>query len=68
MRAAATAALGLLAVLGEAVVPVLVVDAAGGGVGEGVVGVGYGDEFGFGGVVAATGGRVSQNWVWVELD
>lgn len=46
----------LLAVLGEAFVAVLVVDAAGGGVGEGVVGVGYGDEFLFGGFVAAGGG------------
>lgn len=55
LRAAAAAALALLPVLGEAVVPVLVVDAAGGGVREGVVGVGYGDELGFGGVVAAEG-------------
>lgn len=44
---------GLLAVLGEPIVPVLVVDAAGGRVREGVVGVGYGDEFLLGGFVAA---------------
>lgn len=50
---AAATARGLLAVLGEAFVAVLVVDAAGGGVGEGVVGVGYGDEILFGGVVAS---------------
>lgn len=54
---APAAALRLLPVLGQAVVPVLVVDAAGGGVREGVVGVGDGDEFGFGGVVAAVGGE-----------
>lgn len=52
LLAAATAG-GLLTVLGEAVVAVFVVDAAGGGVGEGVVGVGYGDEFLFGGFVVA---------------
>lgn len=51
--AAATAGGGLLAVLGEAVVAVFVVDAPGGGVREGVVGVGYGDEFLFGGFVVA---------------
>lgn len=50
---AATAAGGLLAMLGEAFMAILVVDTAGGGVGEGVVGVGYGDEFLFGGVVAS---------------
>ncbi len=61
LRAAAAPALGLLPVLCEAVVPVLVVDAAGGGVREGVVGVGYGDEFGFGGVVAAEGKGVSSD-------
>ncbi len=49
----AAAAGGLLAVLGEAVVAVFIVDAAGGWVGESVVGVGYGDEFLFGGFVIA---------------
>lgn len=63
LRAGAAAVLGLLPVLGEAVVPVLVVDAAGIGVREGVVGVGYGDEFGFGGLVAARGGK-SQSNAW----
>ena len=56
MLGAPAAAGGLLAVLGEAVVAVFVIDAAGGGVGEGVVGVGYGDEFLFGGFVVASGG------------
>lgn len=46
----------LLAVLGEAFVAVLVVDTAGGGVREGVVGISYGDKFLFGGFVASGGG------------
>ena len=43
----------LLTVLRETFVAVFIVDGAGGGVGEGFVGVGYGDEFLFGGFVAA---------------
>lgn len=50
----ATAAAGvLLTVLGDTLVTVLVVDAASGRVGEGVVGVGDGDEFLLGSFVAA---------------
>ncbi|KAL8973481.1 MAG: hypothetical protein Q9197_002285, partial [Variospora fuerteventurae] len=47
------AARGFLPVLGEAIVAVLVVDATGCGVREGFVGVGYGDKFLLGGVIAA---------------
>ena len=49
----ARGAAGLL--LGEAFVAVLVVDAAGFGGGEGVVGFGYLDEFLGGGFIAAEG-------------
>ena len=53
--ATATAAAATLLVLGETVVAVLVVDFAGFGDGEGVVGFGYLDEFFGGGGVAAVG-------------
>lgn len=52
-RVVTAAAAAALLVLGEAVVAVLVVDFAGFGVGEGVVGFGYLDEFLGDGVVAS---------------
>ena len=55
----ATAAAALL-VLFKAFVAVLVVDAAGFGDGEGVVGFGYLDEFLGGGFVAAKGGETGS--------
>jgi hypothetical protein len=58
-------AAALLALL-ETFVPVLVVDFAGFGVGEGFVGFGYFDEFLFGCFVVS-GGRVRVNWgIWEE--
>lgn len=59
-RAGATAA---LLVLLQAFVAVLVVDAAGFGRGEGVVGFGYLDEFLGGGFVAAGGGGISFDFI-----